>query len=186
MRASITIIIFLLFSLNCFAQDAGLFIIHDAMKRWQDTGKLIYLIEELSYGDFQDVLMKGKLYGGDSETRKNRLFLTKADRSIIQEKLDRARSARWKDSLFNNSKGFFLDTLQAILYDKARAWPYFHQYIGKGYFQFSEPLFIRKGSYTLLAPVHMAGNSSGYKLLYIYKKDGTVWKRYIMMPLGAW
>ena len=61
MRASITIIIFLLFSLNCFAQDAGLFIIHDAMKRWQDTGKLIYLIEELSYGDFQDVLMKGKL-----------------------------------------------------------------------------------------------------------------------------
>ncbi|MFL5740414.1 MAG: hypothetical protein ACJ75B_09375 [Flavisolibacter sp.] len=130
--------------------------------------------------------MNGKLSGSDQETRMNKLFLRTADKAIIGAKLDRARSARWKDSLFENSKGIIQDTLHAIIYDKNRGWPYFHQYIGKGYFQFSEPLFIRNGSFALLTLIHMVGNSAGYNLLFVYKKVGNDWKRYIVMFLGAW
>ena len=186
MRTFIAIIFSFVFISDCSAQDESLSIVHNAMRRWQDKGKLIYLREELSFSNCQEVLMKGKLYGGDQETKMNKLFLTKADKQFVREKLDRARSARWKDNLFENSKGLLRDTLQTILSDRQRGWPYFHQNIGKGYFQFSEPLFIRNDRYALLTLIHIVGDSAGYNLLFVYKKNGASWKRYIMMPLGAW
>lgn len=186
MSTLITVILLTLLSHQSSAQNRSNQIIHDAMRRWQDTGTLIYLRSELSYSEAQNVILKGKLSGGDQETKTNKLFLTKADKDIVIEKLRSRRLAQWRDSLFENSKGLLCDTLQAILYDRQRGWPYFHQKIGKGYFQFSEPLFIRNGTYVLLTLIHMVGNSAGYNLLLVYKKDRSNWKRYIMMPLGAW
>lgn len=186
MRTLTAIFLFILASHQSYGQDKSNQIIQDAMRRWQDTGTLIYLRSELSYSEAQNVIMKGKLTGGDQETKMNKLVLTKADKDIVLEKLRSRRRAQWKDSLFENSKGVLRDTLQAILYDRQKGWSYFHQNIGKGYFQFSEPLFIQNGTYALLTLIHMVGNSAGYNLLFVYKKDGDDWKRYIMMPLGAW
>lgn len=186
MRAFIAIFFSVLFIYDCSAQDKKFHIVQNAMRRWQDTGLLIYLRTELAYSFAQETLMKGVLSGRDEETKKNKLILTQADKKIILEKLRSRRGAQWPDSLFDNSRGILRDTLQAILYDRQRGWPYFHQYIGKGYFQFSEPLFIRNSSYAILSAIHMVGQSAGYNLFFVYKKVGDDWKRFIVMPLGAW
>jgi hypothetical protein len=186
MRTLTAIILFILASHQSPGQDISNQITYDAMRRWQDTGTLIYLRSELSFSEAQKVIITGKLSGGDQETKMNKLFLTKADNEIVLQKLKSRHRAQWKDSLFENSKGLLRDTLQAILYDRQRGWPYFHQNVGKGYFQFSEPIFIRNGRYALLTLIQMVGNSAGYNLLFVYKKEGADWKRYIMMPLGAW
>jgi hypothetical protein len=103
MRILIALILPLLISHQGYGQDLSQQIIQNAMRRWQDTGTLIYLRAELSYSWAKEALIKGKLYGGDEETRMNKMVLTKADKKLVLQKLHSRRSTQWADSLFENS-----------------------------------------------------------------------------------
>jgi len=187
MRIFILIALFIPIGFACEAQDASQQIINDALHRLQDTGTLIYVVDKYGwYDDAKEVLLKGKLSGGDEETQQNKLVLTADDKKLLKKQFNNPSSGYWVNDLVTNSKSIRNDSLSRILFDKEKGWAFFHREFGKAYFQISDPIFIRNNSLAFVTLIQMQGNSAGYKLLYVYKKQGQTWKRFILVVLGAW
>jgi hypothetical protein len=187
MRPFILIAILVSIELSCVAQDESQQIINDALHKLQDSGAVVYVTDKYGwYDNAKDVLLKGKLSGGDQETRQNRLVLTADDKKIVKEQLSNPRSGHWIKDLVTNSKSITNDSLTKILFNKEKGWTFFHREFGKGYFQISDPIFIRNNSFAFVNLIQMLDYSAGHKLLYVYKKQNQTWKRFILVVLGAW
>jgi hypothetical protein len=186
MKILLLILISLLGTVS-YPQDLPFSIIENTIRRWQDTGMIIYVRNELPFSkDAKTILLTQRLRGTDTEPNNNVFRLNRNDKKLIRKQIESQKVGIWPDSLFANSKGIYSDSLYNILRGKDKGWQYFLQHFGPKYFEFSIPILLRNNAIAIFTIIDMSGPSSGIYLMYVYKKAGNQWKKFVVQGIGAW
>jgi hypothetical protein len=91
------------------------------------------------------------------------------------------KAARWSATEFANTTLLEADTINAIFENRYKGWTHFREHIGRDFYEFSFPIFIRNGTYCLFYTAMYCGELCAEGNLILYKKSGTNWvemKRY--------
>jgi len=102
-------------------------------------------------------------------------FFTETDRKSIAASLEKPPIQQWSESYFSQVKLVHQDTIDAIFQDRDRSWSYFHQYIGKNFYRFSAPIFLRNYTYCLFYMGNQCGPLCGQGQLALYRKSQGTW-----------
>jgi hypothetical protein len=179
MKFLLPALLLMLLCQNLYGQTDADFrkIIEDCIRAKQDTGNVVYLdTASLIDPAIKRVLNKKKIEGMISDAAWGEIFLSKSEIKFIVRKSQNREKIIWPDSLFN----------------KARKISYFDSiYQTRGnykikLFAFSQPVFIRNNSICVFQLIFMYGYSAGYKQLYFYRKENEIWKKWLLIDLGAW
>lgn len=82
---------------------------------------------------------------------------------------------KWTKESFGNTKLVSSDTINAIFKDNSKWWTYFNKHIGRSFYTFSVPIFLRNDSYCLFYSDHHCGGLCGGGNLTLYKKQNNKW-----------
>ena len=184
---ALMLILFSFLSIFSNGQDLPFGIIENSIHRWQDSGRIIYVRNELPFSnDAKAILFRVGLRGTDTEPNKNVFRLNGNDKKLFLKQIESQKVGTWPDSLFANSKGLYKDSLNNILSKEDKGWQYFHKFLGPKYFEFSRPIILRKNTIAIFTMIDMVGGSSGSYRMYIYKKKNGQWKKFVVQGIGAW
>ena len=103
------------------------------------------------------------------------IFFTETDRKSIAAYLEKPPIQQWSASYFSQVKLINPDTIDAIFKDRDRSWSYFHQHIGKNFYRFSAPIFLRNYTYCLFYMGNQCGPLCGQGQLALYKREQGAW-----------
>ena len=124
----------------------------------------------------------------DSQKEKTELQLlsfTRKEKEYINKELSKMQKFRWKDSLLNNSLLIKQDTINAIfnkrLFD---GWGYFHSRYGQGFYEFSNPIFLRNHTMCIFYKGYSCGSLCGEGDLTVYVNEKGKWIRKCL--LSSW
>lgn len=105
------------------------------------------------------------------------LVLTKAEHLNINKAIADMQKTTWKEGLFNNSVMIRRDTLDVIFRNpKHGGWDEFYKKYGRGYYQFSKPIFLRSHTFCIFYKGHSCGELCGSGGTSVYQLINGKWK----------
>jgi hypothetical protein len=169
-----------------YCQDSTIYIIADAVRSVQKKGYVIYVKPKLSFSKDQLSFYEANPLLEDEQFRSHKLRLSKEDLYRIEKFRYRANKNNWKDNLFDSSICLTEDSLFRIIHNPKQGWNYFHNNLGSRFFEFSKPVFLSNNTFAVFRLIYMIDSSSGYDLLFVYKKINNKWEKWILRHIGAW
>ena len=94
-------------------------------------------------------------------------------------------ASRWRDGWFKQLKVISRDTVSSIFETKAKGWDYFLKAVGRGYRNFSMPIFLRNDSLCIFYSDVYCGDRCEDGNIHLYKKEDGIWIQ-IPSPCITW
>lgn len=116
---------------------------------------------------FDDINCLGDLWNDSS-------FYTKEDIELINEKI-RPSSFIWSSDMFGGVRIVTKNSICEIFNDKRKGWSHFQKDIGKGYYTFSLPIFLKKNKYCLFYSDYHCGYECGGGHFKLYRNEKGKW-----------
>lgn len=143
--------------------------------------KVLYTdsISSFTLSEMRKALDADTLYN-DPEIKKGLITVfTKPEKLYIRTELDSMRHFAWGKGVFAKSRLIPADTISHIFGKKSNitgdGWQYFYTWFGKGFHEFSKPIFLRNNTMCIFYSSYHCGWLCADGNLSIYVKEGDKW-----------
>ncbi|HEY9005910.1 MAG TPA: hypothetical protein VIM75_07240 [Ohtaekwangia sp.] len=111
--------------------------------------------------------------------RRNSLVLTREEKSMIINTLRSLKPDSSHVDFYIDREIVSSDTIDALLQNPEKGWPYFRKKYREGYYTVSKPIFFRENTLCLFSYSYSCGMLCGGGNISIYKKTLFGWRSYI-------
>jgi hypothetical protein len=163
----------------------------------QPEGQIIYT-DKISKSDLGRIKNKINtyIYNKVSNPDPSYITLTRQEKKYLTQQLENCCWSVWKEDLFKNSK--IVKEEETINYIKSSYSDYLEKYnnpsnseedkmtMVKNYqrptvFKFTKPIYFRENTLFFFYFSTICGTPCGFEEIYIYKKENTAWKKWILV-----
>ena len=152
-----------------------------------DNEKILYIdsLQRYALTEMRKTLSSDTLYDDPEEREHIITIFTKEEGVYIRHAIDSIKNFTWSKKLFEKSQLIPTDTVNKIFSHNndlpVDGWSYFYTYFGKGFHEFSRPIFLRGQTMCLFYSAYHCGWLCAEGDFAIYIREGNKWvKKYVL------